>query len=128
MPIEQWKNDVTGLILPSENYLDLLITNGGPGIANNVCWWLLKINENNSETMVGYGQLPYTYVSRDVNVRGYIKIEPENRFDVKYFVIILYSNSWPRRRKQKKLTYNGFGDLLGATDTKCDEKGFTFPL
>lgn len=118
MPAQSWKNDITGLILPTENYLDLFITNGGPGIANNVTWRLFKINENNSKIEIGCRQLPYIYVGKDINVRGYIKIDSENRFDTKYFCLICYSNSWPHKKVCIKIDFNGFGDLLQITNTK----------
>lgn len=119
MPIESWKNDITGLILPTENYLDLFITNGGPGIANNITWQLFKMNKDNSKTEIECRQLPYIYVGRDINVRGYIKIDSESRFDTKYFCLIYYSNSWPHKRVCIKIDFNGFGDLLQSSNFKC---------
>lgn len=119
MPTESWKNDITGLILPNENYLDLFITNGGPGIAKSVSWQLFKINKDYSKTAIGCRKLPYIYVGRDINVRGYIKIDPENRFDIRYSCLIWYSNSWLRKRACIKIDFNGFGDLLETTNSKC---------
>ncbi len=119
MPSGVWKIDVTGSIFPGERYLDLIITNGGPGIAKNVCWYLYEKSSEGSQRSVANGMLPYSYVGRDANVRGYIKIYDEDVFDTKYIVSLTHSGPLTKKRREISLEFNSFGDLLVAKNHKC---------
>lgn len=118
MPSEKWKIDVTGSIFPGENYLDLIITNGGPGIAKNVCWYLHQKNSKGEFAEVGSGELPYSYIGRDTNVRGYIKIYNEDRFEQKYRVTLTYNAPWPKGKARITLMFNSYGDILNS-NSEC---------
>jgi hypothetical protein len=114
MPQNEWKMDITGLIYPGEQYLDIMVTNGGPGIAKDLKWHL-HINSSFQEFInpVSEDKIPYCYIGRDINLRSNNKIySNSDRYDTKYILHIEYRGHMTRKKKKITFKFNGFGDLL----------------
>ena len=87
--------------------------------SENVCWYLYEKSSEGSQRSVANGMLPYSYVGRDENVRHYIKIYDEDRFNTKYNVSLTHSGPLTKKRREISLEFNSFGDLLVAKNHKC---------
>ena len=66
------------MLWQNEQYLDLIVVNGGPGVATNVNWCVEIIGYKENELAL-VGTIPVLEPQGKVNVQGYLKIKHDNR-------------------------------------------------
>lgn len=112
MPVDRWHLSYTGLVYPGEEYLDLILSNSGPGVAKSIHWELYTI-ENQIEELVTRRVLLYLGSDKQINVEGFIKkmqLGPDD--EKKYFVKVHYKTLWGLRDRLVIIYFNSKGSLV----------------
>ena len=70
-------------LFPGEQYLELILVNGGPGVAKNITWFLEIIGYKEREEALS-GGIPVLESRGKVTVQGYLKIDHKIRAGIAY--------------------------------------------
>ena len=112
MPVDMWHLSYTGLVYPGEEYLDLILSNSGPGVAKSIQWELYTIEKQNEE-LVTKRTLPYLGSDKQINVEGYIKrMQLGSDGEIKYFVKVYYKTLWGLWNRLIIVSFNSKGTLI----------------